>query len=197
MMTEPEEPNWNKLIDEILEYIADEEGIEAEPVGMDHYYFSEHTRNLHSLDAFHWPDEWVKTEAHGVLTKWLEHEYEDWWDDQAWDTEGWRGWLEGFPIRFYGKGYITNLNKMLEKLYRERITETHPCAICGKQASEKHPSNHPDHIFKQGIIDPDIYPDGSVPIEMRSEDIPWKHRLVCIECVNKERRERDEERRKR
>lgn len=184
-MTTPAEPDWNKLIDMILEYMADEDRDEAEdPVGLDHYYFSEHTRNLNRLDVFHWPDDWIKIDAQpkSILLMWLEHEYKEWWEEQAWEFDGWRGWLEGFEIRVGGRGYIDDLNKKLLKLYRERITETHPCSICGKEASEKHPYGHPDHLIRLGQPDPDVYPDGKPPKGMPTDDIQYKKKLYCEEC---------------
>lgn len=186
MTKKPEEPNWNKVIDAILEFMANEERDEADaPVGLEHHDFSEHSRNLNRLDVFHWPDEWVKAEGNSTLLMWLEHEFEHWWEDQAHEDNGFRCWLDGSPIRVEGDDYITELNNKLLILYRERITETHTCSTCGKEASEKHPWGHPDKLIKQGYPDPDIYPDGKVPKGMPTDDIQWKHKIICDECWEK------------
>jgi hypothetical protein len=180
-MTTPAEPDWNELIDAILEFMAEEDRDER-PVGLEHHDFSEHSRNLNRLDVFQWPDEWVKAEGNSTLLMWLEQEYEDWWENQAHEDDGFRGWLEGFKITVHGEGYIDVLNKKLLALYRERIVQYHPCSICSKATSEKFPYGHPDHLIKQGYPDPDIYPDG---VPKGTDDIQYKHRIICDECWEK------------
>ncbi len=176
MTKKPEEPDWNNIIDAALEFMSEEDRDER-PVGLQCYHLSEHSRNINSLDVFQWPDEWIKAEGNSTLLMWLEHEFEHWWEDQAFEDEGWRGWLEGFQIRVRDDAYITELNNKLMALYRERITETYPCSICGKLLSEKHPYSHPDHIVRIGLA-----VDSTVP---RDEIVYVKH-IFCDDC-NEER----------
>ncbi len=161
MTTKPPEPDWNSLIDVILEMDDEDRDV---PTGLQERYLSQHARNIAVLDVFHWPEEWVK--GRPVLLLWLTHEFEHWWEGQAHEDEGFRGWLDGDKITIHGDAYITELNLKLLALYRERITETYTCSDCGKEASEKHPYGHPDKATKFHIVGEDA-------------------KLVCGECWNK------------
>lgn len=184
MTKKPEEPSWELVVDAILVHMHD---VDEKPVGLEgRGSFSQHTINLNSLEHFDWNDDWIK--ARPVLLAWLEHEFKHWWEDNAYDyEEAWRGWLEGYKITVHGDAYIDSLTKRLMKLYRERITETHPCSNCGKQASEKYSWGHPDKLIKQGYLDPDIYPDG-IPMDpdFDRDSLEWEWRIICDGCWEKE-----------
>lgn len=180
-MTTPAEPDWNKVINEILKEMDDPK--DDRPVGLNEYHFSQHSKNIRSLEAFDWPTEWIEKRPN--LKEFLEKELSDWWEDQLHDnqTEIFRGWLEGNDVRIPMEGYLgEELEPKLIALYRERITETHTCSTCGKEASEKYPFGHPDKIVRLGIPDPEIYPDGKPPKGMPIDDIQWKKMLYCEEC---------------
>lgn len=177
----PEEPDWNTIIDEILKEMDDPEDVT--PVGLDEYHFSQHSMNIRSIEAFDWPTEWIKDRP--ALLAWLEQEYEDWWENQLYDDDGFQSWLNGHLIRIRGDAYLDELQKKLITLYRERITETYKCSTCNKEISEKHPWGHPDRLLKTGYADPDVYPDG-IPEGTSTDDIQWKHKLICEECWRKD-----------
>ena len=168
-------------IDELLETEeeSDREWANA-PVGLEEYYFSQHTKNMRAIEAFQWDDEWIK--ARPILLMWFEHEYEEWWEEQAWEEDGFRCWLEGNPTKVHGDSYLGELVIKLHALYRERIVQYHPCSICGKATSEKYPMGHRDHLVRLGQPDPDVYPDGKPPKGMPTDDIQYKRVLMCEEC---------------
>lgn len=174
-----DEPDWNSLIEEILGEM-DEEDMHV-PTGVQERYLSQHTINISFLDVFNWPEEWIK--EHPYLKNWLQQMFEDWWERQG-EDEGLRGWLEGAKITVHGDAYIDELNRKLVTLYRERITETYTCSICGKEASEKHPFSHPDSVSKVGHADPDVHPDGTKDVDR--SDITWKYSLLCNACWREE-----------
>lgn len=179
MTHKPKEPSWELVVNAILVQMEDDE----KPVGLEgRGSLSQDTINLSHLDNFDWDDDWIK--GYPELLKWLEHEYEHWWEDQLYDDDGFQDWLNGNKHTVHGDAYIDDLNKRVMKLYRERITDTYTCSTCGKEASEKHPMGHPDHPIKQGYPDPDVYPDG-VPKGMPTDDIQWKWHVICDECWEK------------
>lgn len=181
MTKKPEEPDWNKIIDEILESMAEEDDEEEAPIGMQEYFLSQHSKNINSLEAFDWADEWIKARA--PLLMWLEHEFEHWWEDQAHEDEGFRGWLEGYEIRVHGDAYLDKLQKKLIALYRERITETYECEECGKTISEKHPYNHSDSIVRLGIAI-----DNTLP----RDEIEYIRHIFCNPCWRKRTEKKEE-----
>lgn len=169
------EPDWNEVIDDILkESLKDFEDHKDAPIGIQEYFLSEHSKEIDRLEGFDWPDEWLKEQP--ILQTWLEQEYEDWWENQAYEDEGFRGWLEGHEIRIQGDSYIDELMKKLLALYRERITETYECEDCGKAISEKYPFKHPDSIIRLGIpTDPTLPRD----------EIHYVRHLFCYPCWEK------------
>jgi hypothetical protein len=174
--TKPQEPDWNQVIDEVLkEMEEDGDYVRAdEPVGIQWYHLSQHSKNIRSLEAFDWPDEWIRERP--ILLAWLEHEFEHWWADQAYDDEGWRGWLEGYEIRVHDDAYLGELVLKLTNLYRERITETYECETCGKILSEKHPYGHPNAVVRLGIAI-----DNTVP----RDEIEYIRHIFCNACWRK------------
>lgn len=170
--TKKPEPNWNQVIDEILKKM--EEDVEDEPVGIQEYHLSQHSKNIRSLEAFGWPTDWIKERP--VLLAWLEQKYEWWWENQLYDDDGFQDWLNGYKHMVHGDAYLDELQKKLISLYRERITETYECEECGKTISEKHPYGHPDSIVRIGIAIDDTLP---------RDEVEYIRHLYCNACWRK------------
>ncbi|KKN06181.1 hypothetical protein LCGC14_1079880 [marine sediment metagenome] len=150
-MTTPPEPDWGSLIDEIL---GEDDENRNVPTGTQERYLSQHTRNISFLEVFEWPKEFIDDRPY--LKNWLQLKFEEWWEEQMHDAQyadgAFENWMNGDKIIIHGDAYIDELNKKLVALYRERITETHTCSDCGKEASEKHLWGHPDSVHKLHIV---------------------------------------------
>lgn len=174
--TKKPEPNWNQVIDEILKEMEDDDDVPHvdEPVGIQEYHLSQHSKNISSLEAFDWSTEWIKERP--VLLAWLEQKYEWWREDQLYDDDGFQDWLNGTKHIVHGDAYLDELQKKLISLYRERITETYECEECGKTISEKYPYGHPDSIVRIGIA-----VDGTLP----RDEVEYVRHLYCDPCWRK------------
>lgn len=171
------------VINAILEEEKDHPD-DGEPVGLQEYYLSEHSKNIAIIEGFDFSDEWLKTQP--ALNEFLKEQLDDWWGDQTYDDpEVFRNWLDGNEIRVHPDSYLGTLVEELLSSYRKRITETWTCEECGKEISEKHPYGHPDCIHRLGIPDPEVYPDGKVPEGVPTDEVKYVNHIYCDRCWRK------------
>lgn len=182
--------DYGKIVDAILneDYHRQRRGepveVDTSPVGLNEYFLSNHSKNLHTIETFDFSNEWIESQPE--LHNFLKEELDDWWGDQTHDDpEVFRNWLDGNKILVYPDPYLDTLIEDLLKAYRERITETWTCEECGKEISEKHPLGHADSIARVGVPDPEAYPDGKIPEGVSMDTVEWTKHIYCDRCWRK------------
>jgi len=178
IMTSPI-PDYDEIVNAILN--EDHPEIDELPEGLQEYYLSRHSKDIHIIESFDFSDEWLAGQPD--LYKFLKEALDDWWGDQTHDEpEIFRNWLDGNECKVHPDPYLDELIEELLKAYRERITETWTCEECGKEISEKHPKGHVDSLARVGTADD--YPDG-IPEDVDLSSLKYTKHIYCDRCWRK------------
>lgn len=153
----------NKLIDDIL----NSEVYEEEPVGLNEYFFSEHSRNLNIICQFDWKENFVK--EHADLLEYLRKGLKEFFEEKTTDDTVLLDWLYGGKSTIYFDGFLSELDEELEAVYRGRIKESYKCSNCGAEISEAFPFRHSKSLHRIGFL---------------QGDGTYKNNLFCKRCFD-------------